>query len=176
MEWPTGPEVASTPYRLGQGTAGITGHCVMTLCPRSAPTLHCAPRSPPQKQHDMDNLAWVITASKPAHQVSRPHGASALCTKVSALSGFVPAETPHCGAASAPIKPRPHTQSDHNGLHVRRCTHSEAVPRLPRRTGSEWDDHATPVLQGRTTPTTTPPQEHATGLGHTAPVGTTPYS
>jgi hypothetical protein len=33
IEWSTGPEVASTPYRLGQGTAGITGHCVLTLCP-----------------------------------------------------------------------------------------------------------------------------------------------
>ena len=36
-EWPTRPEVASAPYRPGQGTAGITGHCVLTLCPRSAP-------------------------------------------------------------------------------------------------------------------------------------------
>ena len=36
-EWPTGPEVASAPYQPGQGTAGITGHCVLTLCPRSAP-------------------------------------------------------------------------------------------------------------------------------------------
>ena len=39
-----------------------------------------------------------------------------------------------------------------------------------------WDWHAAPVLQGRTTPTTTPPQEQATGLGHAAPVGTTPHS
>ena len=38
------------------------------------------------------------------------------------------------------------------------------------------DQHVAPVLQGRTTPTTTPPQEQATGLRHTAPVGTTPYS
>ena len=135
--WPTGPEVASAPYRLGQGTAGITGHCVRTLCPRSAPTLHCVPPSPPRKQHRMDNLARIITASKPAHQVSRPHGASALCTKVSAILGFVPAETPHCGAASAPTKPRPHAQSIHNGLHVHRRTRSEAVPGLPRRTGSD---------------------------------------
>ena len=32
-EWPTGPKVASAPYQLGQGTAGITGHCVLMLCP-----------------------------------------------------------------------------------------------------------------------------------------------
>ena len=30
-ERPTRPEVASAPYRSGQGTAGITGHCVPTL-------------------------------------------------------------------------------------------------------------------------------------------------
>ena len=36
-EWSTRPKVASAPYRLGQGTAGITGHCVLTLYPRSAP-------------------------------------------------------------------------------------------------------------------------------------------
>ena len=74
--------------------AGITGHCVLTLCPRSAPTLHCAPRSPPRKQHRTDYLARVITASKPARQISRPLRASALYTKVSSISGFVPTETP----------------------------------------------------------------------------------
>ena len=30
-ERPTRPEVTSAPYRPGQGTAGITGHCVQTL-------------------------------------------------------------------------------------------------------------------------------------------------
>ena len=117
--------------------AGITGHCVLTLCPRSAPTLHCAPRSPPRKQHRTDNLSRDITASKPTHQISRPLGASALCTKVSAILGIVPAETPHCGAASAPAKPRPHAQSVHSGLHVHRRTHFETVPGLSRRTGSD---------------------------------------
>ena len=39
-----------------------------------------------------------------------------------------------------------------------------------------WDGHAAPVPQGRTTPMTTPPQEQTTGLGHAAPVGTTPHS
>ena len=111
--------------------AGITGHCVLTLCPRSAPTLHCVPPSPPRKQHRTNNLSRDITASKPTHQISRLLGASALCTKVLAILGFVPAETLHCGAASAPIKPRPHAQSIHSGLHVRRRTHSEAVPGLP---------------------------------------------
>ena len=79
----------------------------------------------------MDNLAWVIITSKPAHQVSRPLGASALYTKVSAISGFVSAETSHCGAALAPTKPWPHAQSVYSGTHVHCCTHSEAVPGLP---------------------------------------------
>ena len=132
-----GCEVASAPYQLRQGTAGITGHCILMLCPRSALALHCAPRSPPRKQHCTDNLARVITTSKPAHQISRPLRASALCTRVSAISGFVFAETPHGGAASAPTKSQPRAQSVHSGLHVHRCTHSEAVPGLPRRTGSD---------------------------------------
>ena len=79
----------------------------------------------------MDGLARVITASEPAHQISRPLRASALCTKVSAISGFVSAETPHYGTASTPTKPRPRAQSVHTSLHVHRRTHSEAVLELP---------------------------------------------
>jgi hypothetical protein len=111
--------------------AGITGHCILTLCPRSAPALHCAPRSLPRKQHYTDSLARVITASKPEHQINRSLRASALCTKVSAISGFVSAKTPHYGAASAPTEPRPRTQSVHSGSHVHRRTHSEAVLEFP---------------------------------------------
>ena len=32
-EWPTGQEVTSTPYRLRQGAARITSHCILALCP-----------------------------------------------------------------------------------------------------------------------------------------------
>jgi hypothetical protein len=35
-EWSTRPEVASAPYQLGQGTAGVTGNCVPALCPQSS--------------------------------------------------------------------------------------------------------------------------------------------
>ena len=49
-ERPTRPKVASAPYRLGQGTTGITGHYVLTLYPRSAAhsrPRHRTPRSRP---------------------------------------------------------------------------------------------------------------------------------
>ena len=50
----------------------------------------------------------------------------------------------------------------------------------PRRPSTPRTDHsynhAAPVLQGRTTPMTTPPQEQATGLGRATPIGTTPHS
>ena len=131
-EWPTRPQVASAPYRLGQGTAGITGHCVLTLYPRSAPyrlgqgtagiTGHC-----------------VLTLYPRSAAHSRPRH----CTPRSRHSWGSHLPRPlHRGAASAPTKPRPHARSVHSGLHVHRRTHSEAVPGLPRRTGS--DGTATP--------------------------------
>jgi hypothetical protein len=49
-------------------------------------------------------------------------------------------------------------------------------PRAPTTHKIGWYQHAAPVLHGRTTPTTTPPQEQATGLGHATPMGTTLYS
>ena len=54
--------------------------------------------------------------------ISRPLEASALYTKVSAILGFAPAETP---------PPRCSLDTDHSGLHVHHRTHSEAVPGLP---------------------------------------------
>ena len=82
------------PYRLGQGTAGITGHCVLTLYPRSAAhsrPRHRTPRSRP---------SWGSCLPRPLHH----------------------------GAASTPTKSRPHAQFVHSGLHVLG---------LPRRTGSD---------------------------------------
>ena len=160
-EWPTGREVASAPYQLRQGTAGITGHCILTLYPRSAPALHCAPRSQPRKQHDMDSLARVITASKPARQINRSLRASALCTRVSAISGFVSAETPprryslgtNRASASCTVSPQRLARSPPHPL--------RGSPRAPMMHRIGCDHHA---------------QEQATGLGHAAPVGTTPYS
>ena len=68
--------------------------------------------------------------------ISRPLEASAPYTKVSAILGIVPAETPPPWC-SLDTKSRPRAQSVHSGLHVHRRTHSEAVPGLPRRTGSD---------------------------------------
>ena len=41
-ERPMRREVASTPYQPGQDGAGITSHCALVLCPRSALALHYA--------------------------------------------------------------------------------------------------------------------------------------
>ena len=79
----------------------------------------------------MGSLARVITTSKPAHQINRSLWASALCTRVSAISGFVSAETPQRGAASAPTEPHPHAQSIHSDPHADRRTRSEAALELP---------------------------------------------
>ena len=124
----------------------------------------------------MGSLARVITASKPARQISRPLGASTLYTKVSAISGFSARRDPHCGAAlalteaSASRAANPQRSASWPPHLLRGSPEAPIMHRVGR------DQHVAPVLQGRTTPTTTPPQEQATGLGHTASVGTTPYS
>ena len=79
----------------------------------------------------MDGLARVITISKLAHRINRSLRASVLCTRVSATSGFMSAEAPLYGAASAPIEPRPHAQSIHSDPHPYRRTCSEATQGLP---------------------------------------------
>ena len=79
----------------------------------------------------MGSLAQVIIASEPAHQINRSLWASALCTRVSAISGFVSAETPHRGAASTPTEPQPRAQSIHSDPHIDRRTRSEAALELP---------------------------------------------
>ena len=79
----------------------------------------------------MGSLVRVIIASKPVYQINRSLRASALYIRVSAISGFMSAETPHCGAASAPTEPRPRAQSVHSDSHADRRTHSEAVLELP---------------------------------------------
>ena len=126
-EWPTRPKVISVPYRPGQGTVGITGHCVLTLCPRSVPyrlgqgtagiTGHC-----------------VLTLCPRSTARSRPRH----CTPWSRHSWGSHLPRPlHRGAALAPTKPRPHARSVHSGLHVHHRAHSEAVPGFPRHTESD---------------------------------------
>ena len=130
-EWPMRPEVASAPYRPGQGTAGITGHCVPTLCPRSAPGTGYdggyRPLCP----------TTVSTISRPLKASALYTKASALYTRASAILGSVPAETP-------PPQYQPRHRPSFGLVHspstvayARRHVHSEAFPGLPRRTGSD---------------------------------------
>ena len=79
----------------------------------------------------MSSLARVIIASEPAHQINHSLRASELYTRVLPISGFVSAETPHRGAASAPIEPQPRAQSIHSDPHADRCTRSEAAQEFP---------------------------------------------
>jgi len=79
----------------------------------------------------MRSLARVIIASEPVYQIDRSLQASALYARVSAISGFTSAETPHRGSASAPTEPRPRAQSIHSDLHADRRTRSEAALELP---------------------------------------------
>ena len=83
-EWPTRPEVASAPYRPGQGTAGITGHCVLN-------TVSMISAIPARIGYGGDY--WPLCPNA-VPTISRPLKASALYTKVSAILRFMPAETP----------------------------------------------------------------------------------
>jgi hypothetical protein len=120
-EWSTRHGVALAPYQLGQGTAGITGHCILMMCTRSAPAPNYAPRSPPRKQHDVGGLARVnqhpgsIALSRPQHYAPGSRLSRDSC----------PPRPLHGGAASAPTEPRPRAQSVHSGSHVRHHTHSD---------------------------------------------------
>ena len=79
----------------------------------------------------MGSMAQVIIASEPAHQINCSLRASELYTRVLPISGFVSAETPHYGSASAPTEPRPRAQSIHSDPHADRRTRSEAALELP---------------------------------------------
>ena len=79
----------------------------------------------------MGELAWIVITPKLVYQVNRSPQASALYARVSAISGFTPAETPHHGLASAPTEPRPRAQSICSDPHADRHTRSEATLELP---------------------------------------------
>ena len=79
----------------------------------------------------MRNLARVIIASEPVYQIDRSLRASALYARVSAISGFTSAETPHRGSALASIEPRPRAQSVHSDPHADRRARSEAALEFP---------------------------------------------
>ena len=73
-EWPTGPEVASAPYR--------------PLCPNAVSTISAIPAG---TGYGGDYRPLCPNA---VPTISRPLEASALYTKVSAILGFMPTETP----------------------------------------------------------------------------------
>ena len=148
-EWPTRPEVASAPYRPGQGTAGITGHCVPTLCPRSAPGTG----------YDGGYRPLCPTT---VPTTRRPLEASALYTRASVILGFEPAETP-----PPQYKPRhrPSLGLAHSPSTVA-CTFAAAS--TPRHS---WGSHDARDLMGRPRRPGTPRTDHsddhaATGTGH----------
>ena len=79
----------------------------------------------------MGSLARVIIASELVYQIDRSLPESALYARVSAISGFASAETPHRGSASAPTEPRPRAQSIHSDPHTDHRTRFEAAQELP---------------------------------------------
>ena len=82
----------------------------------------------------------------------------------------------HCGAASALTEASASRAANPQRSVSWPLRLLRGSPEAPMMHRVRRDQHVALVLQGRTTPTTTPPQEQATGLGHTASVGTTPYS
>ena len=76
---------------------------------------------------------------------------------------------PHDGSASAPAKPRHFVRTTHYDRHVARQALRQAITSY--RIGC--DRRAAPA-RDRTTPSTIPPQQQATGLGQAASVHTTP--
>ena len=79
----------------------------------------------------MGELAWIVITPKLVYQVNRSPQASALYARVSAISGFMSAETHHRGSASAPTEPRPRAQSVHSDPHADCRTRSEVALELP---------------------------------------------
>jgi len=127
---------------------GVTGHCVLPLCPRSAARSrprHCTPR--PRHCTPGPRRYWGPCLPRP------PHRSTSLGTDQVSASCIVRPQWLTFAATSTPR----HSRGSHD---------AQDLMGRPRR----------PVFQGWTTPTTTPPQEQATGRGHAAPVGTTPHS
>ena len=156
-EWPTRPEVASAPYRPGQGTAGITGHCVPTLChdqrlgqgmtgvtghcvlplcPRSAARSrprHCTPR--PRHCTSGPRQCWGLRLPRPPHRSTSlgPDQVSASCIV-----------RPQRLTVAATSTPR-HSWGSHDAQDLMGRPHRPSTPRM-----GHSDDHA------------------ATGTGHRA--------
>ena len=155
------PDDGSTPQngrrdpRSHQRHTGWTGYGgdYRPLCPNAVSTI-CA--IPAGTGYD-GNYRPLCPNTVPT--ISRPLEASAPYTKVSAILGIVPAETPP-----------PWCSLDTDQVSASRAVRLQWLARPsphPLRGSPEaltthrigWDWHAAPVLQGRTTLTATPPQE-----------------
>ena len=79
----------------------------------------------------MGELAWIVITPKLVYQVNRSPQASALYARVSAISGFTSAETPHRGSASTPTEPPLHAPTIYSDPHVDRRARFEAALELP---------------------------------------------
>ena len=136
----------ATRGRISAIPAG-TGHCVLPLCPRSAPyrlgkgttgiTYHCV--------HDQHHTDWerirrglsTTVSKRCTHDRPPAQGLGTVHRGLGDLGVRACRDPPIAVPASASTKPRHRAQSVHSGLHVHRRIHSEAFPGLPRRTGPD---------------------------------------
>ena len=122
----------------------------------------------------MGSQIRVTTASESACKPNRPLQSTAIYFRVSTTSRFVSAEPPTMARPWHPLS-----------LGLSRSQHtmtgaSTATPRFkqtlepPRRTGTDVTGASPQYFKDRTTLSTTPSQQRATGLGQAASVRTTP--
>ena len=122
----------------------------------------------------MGSQVRVTIASESACKPNRSLRATTIYFRVSTTSRFTSVEPPTMARPRHPLS-----------LGLSRSQHtmtgaSTATPRFkqtlepPRRTGTDVTGASPQYFKDRTTPSTTPPQQRATGLGHVASVRTTP--
>ena len=158
MEWSTGQEVASTPYQPGQGTAGITGHCVLVLRPRSsACTTLCHLTPAPETTRHGESGPGHHSLGISVRDQLFPPSLGHLHQGLGSL-GIHVCRDPHDGSASALTEPRLLAQSIHSDPHTDRHVRFEVTLELPRRIGSDVTGASHQYFKDGTTPSPTPPQ------------------
>ena len=122
----------------------------------------------------MGSQVRVTIASELAYKPNHSLQASTIYCGVSATAGFTSAEPPTMARPRHPLSPGfSHSQRTMAGT-------STATPRFkqtlepPRRTGTDVTDTSPQYCKERTTPSTMPSQQRATGLEQAASVRTTP--
>ena len=122
----------------------------------------------------MESQVRVTIASESAYKPNRSLRAATIYFMVSTTSRFMSAEPPTMARPRHPLS-----------LGLSRSQHtmtgaSTATPRFkqtlepPRRTGTDVTGASPQYFKDRTTPSTTPSQQRATGLGQAASIHTTP--